>query len=172
MAKNNPKSLVIGIDPCHQNLIELSAKALKKSSKGGLKNLLYVLANVDELPDELSGIADIIYVNFPWGSLLQGIVLGRETTWNNIKKVAKKDANIQIIFGYDKAFEEREVERLQLPELTPLFINEVLVPNLMNFGFDVQIKALSSHELSGYPTTWAHTLRFGQKRTYYRLLLN
>ncbi len=37
---------------------------------------LYVVAAAEELPQELYHKADKIYVNLPWGSLLEGVVKG------------------------------------------------------------------------------------------------
>lgn len=171
MAKENPETLVIGIDSCHQNLIELSAKAAKKPQKGGLSNLLFILANVENLPDELSGIADKVYINFPWGSLLQAVVLTEESAWNSIKKICKPNAIVQIIFGYDILHDKKEIERLGLPILDIAYINNHMVPNLAKFGFELaNIKQLKPQDLSNYPTTWAKKLSFGSDRSYYQLV--
>src|SRR5690349_3100653 len=57
----------IGVDATREHLAEYSAKVGKKPSRGGLPNVLYVLANAGALPEELTGLADVITINFPWG---------------------------------------------------------------------------------------------------------
>lgn len=164
--------MVIGIDPCHENLIEISSKTLKKPSKGGLPNALFILASAENLPTELNGIADHIYINFPWGSLLQGIVLGDEVLWNNIKRIGKKDATIETIFGYDAHHDSKEIQRLGLPHLDELYLNTVLIPKLKNLGFAIlDLKKLTPRDLREYPTSWAKKLSFGQTRSYFHIKL-
>lgn len=162
----------MGIDPCHENLIEVSSKALKKPAKGGLPNLLFVLANVENMPDELTGITDRVYINFPWGSLLQGIVLGHELTWNNIKKICNKNATIETIFGYHASFDKKEIDRLELPPLDESYLKHALIPRLRQLGFaTISMKNVKSQELRNYSTTWAKKLSYGQDRSYYQLTL-
>ncbi len=172
MAKENPQSLVIGIDPCHENLVEISAKALKKLSKGGLANVLYVLSSVETLPRELNGSADKVYINFPWGTLLQGIVLAHELTWNNIKKICKTEALVHVIFGYDPEHDKKEIERLNLPILNEACLQNSMIPKLENLGFSVMnVKSLTYNDLREYPSTWAKKLSYGSHRTFYSVIL-
>ncbi len=159
---------MIGIDTCHENLIETSAKALKKPAKGGLSNLIFVLTNVENLPDDLINIADKIYINFPWGTLLQGVVAVNELTWQNIKKICKANATIQIIFGYNILHDKKEIDRLELPILNEAYFKNMFIPKLEKFGFNVNnIKKLMPADLKNYPTTWAKKLSFGSDRDYY-----
>ena len=172
MAKQNPNSLVIGIDPCHENLVEISSKVLKKPSKGGLSNVLFVLASAENMPYELNNLADHVYINFPWGSLLQGIVLVQETIWNNIRQITKHNAHVEVIFGYDEKYEQKEIVRLGLPRLDQSYLSDFIIPKLELLGFRIQsLKILTLKELQSYPTTWAKKLSYGQERQYYQMIL-
>jgi len=51
-------------------------KATRKIAKGGLPNVLFVQATVENLPEELNESADEIHIHFPWGSLLRSVALG------------------------------------------------------------------------------------------------
>lgn len=42
-----------------------SHKTLRKPAKGGLENTLFAAAAVEELPDELDGVADRLTILFP-----------------------------------------------------------------------------------------------------------
>ena len=75
-AKANPDKFFIGIDANVKPLEKPSIKATRKPSKGGLPNALFVQAAVEDLPEELNGLANQIYVNFPWGSLLRAVMVG------------------------------------------------------------------------------------------------
>src|SRR5438045_3947678 len=61
-----PNAFVIGIDACRENLHEVSRRASD--------NTLFVIANALALPSELYGLATKITINFPWGSLLEGLI--------------------------------------------------------------------------------------------------
>ncbi len=171
LAKNHPDKMVIGIDPNHKGMVDTSRKTLKKPEKGGVKNALFVLAAVDALPDELAGKANQVYINFPWGTLLSGLVLGDEQTWKNIKKICQDKAVIDIILGYDKSLEIKKVNE-NLPVLDKKYFSSVLRSKIKNLGLELtEIKPLSSRILKSYPSTWAKKLSFAQERDFYYLRL-
>jgi 16S rRNA (adenine(1408)-N(1))-methyltransferase len=170
LAKKYPKRLIIGIDPVHKNLIEVSRKVQKKPSKGGLANTLFVLANGLDLPEELTGIADQVYINFPWGSLLIGIITADKKLWENIKSICKLGAVVDLIVGYDKTMETKEVKNLA--DLNLNFFQNDWLPKLREFGFEkVAVEPLSSKVLKNYPSTWAKKLGFGKPRNFYYIRL-
>ena len=69
-ARQNPRKFYIGIDANTRPLEKISEKIHRKPSKGGLPNVLFLQAAVEDLPSELDGVADEVHVHFPWGSLL------------------------------------------------------------------------------------------------------
>jgi 16S rRNA (adenine(1408)-N(1))-methyltransferase len=82
---------VIGIDTCRENLHQVSRKALP--------NALYVIANAEALPVELSGLASHIAVNFPWGSLLTGLFTDGSKVIANLRKIARPGASLEIVLN-------------------------------------------------------------------------
>ncbi len=64
--------LVIGIDPVAAAMADASRRAALPARKGGLPNAAFVVAAAEDLPAELSGLATLVTVNLPWGSLLRG----------------------------------------------------------------------------------------------------
>ncbi len=57
-------------------MAELSRRAARPARNGGLPNALFVLAAAEALPVELASLADLVTVQFPWGSLLRGVLGG------------------------------------------------------------------------------------------------
>src|SRR3978361_142017 len=57
--RQNPGKFFIGLDACRENRVEISRKAPG--------NTLFLIANGEELPVELAGLAGVITLNFPWG---------------------------------------------------------------------------------------------------------
>lgn len=176
LAKENPDRLFIGIDPHQKGLEKLSSKIYKKEAKGGLQNAFFVLANIEDLPEELENTANQVFINFPWGSLLQDIVLVNQKAWENIKMICKDRAIIDIVFGYEDELEEKEIERLNLPKLDIDYVQNHMLPKLESFGFkEEDLKELGLDDLKNYPSSWAKKLSFGSKnRDYYylRLIVN
>ncbi|MGH9881869.1 MAG: methyltransferase domain-containing protein, partial [Pyrinomonadaceae bacterium] len=75
-ARQNPRKFFIGIDANPRPLEKISERIHRKPAKGGLPNVLFLQAAVEELPSELYGVADEVHIHFPWGSLLRALMLG------------------------------------------------------------------------------------------------
>ncbi len=71
-ARQNLNKFYIGIDANPRPLEKISEKIHRKPTKGGLSNVLFIQAAVEDLPSELDGVADEVHIHFPWGSLLRG----------------------------------------------------------------------------------------------------
>jgi len=172
LAKAYPDRLFIGIDPNQTNLVKTSSKIYKKPARGGLKNAFYVLASVEALPDELNGIANQVFINFPWGSLLAGIALCKKSIWKNIQKICKKGAFVDLIIGYDKKRDLSEIKRLTLPDFDEAYIRDVMIPKLEPLGFKhIHTTPLSKERLMHIPTKWSQKHAFGKDRIFFSIRL-
>jgi 16S rRNA (adenine(1408)-N(1))-methyltransferase len=76
-ATREPATLVLGLDANAASMAESSRRAARPARKGGLPNAGFVVAAAEAPPDELLGVASLITVHFPWGSLLRGVI-GRD----------------------------------------------------------------------------------------------
>ena len=66
MAAACPARFAIGVDACRENL--------RAHSRAAPANALYLIAEARALPHALDGQATAITINFPWGSLLGGLL--------------------------------------------------------------------------------------------------
>src|SRR4030095_14337205 len=66
MAERHQENFFIGVDACRENL--------HTNSQRKLANALFVIANAQALPCELVGLVNHVSINFPWGSLLGGLL--------------------------------------------------------------------------------------------------
>lgn len=170
LAKKHPDRFIIGIDPHHTSLEDTSAQIYKKPAKGGIKNALFVLANVTNLPEELNGVANQVFVNFPWSSLLKGIVQVDEQVWAGIKRICQPGAHVDLLFGYNAQHEQQAVG--DLPVLSIRYFTEDMIPKLERIGFTCfEVRKVPTDELKTYPSTWGKKLLFGRDRTYYSVRL-
>jgi len=61
----------MAVDACHTGMRETSRRAARSARRGGLPNAIFVASSLDALPPQLNGLAALVAVHFPWGSLLR-----------------------------------------------------------------------------------------------------
>jgi 16S rRNA (adenine(1408)-N(1))-methyltransferase len=88
IARSRPAWFAIGIDACRENLRDASRKAPD--------NALYVIASAQALPRELYGLAAWITINFPWGSLLTGLLAGDAGLLGGLAALARPIATLEV----------------------------------------------------------------------------
>jgi 16S rRNA (adenine(1408)-N(1))-methyltransferase len=71
-AGREPATLVLGLDASAAAMVEASRRAAGPARKGGRPNARFILAAAEAPPPELGGVAGLVTVQFPWGSLLRG----------------------------------------------------------------------------------------------------
>lgn len=146
IAQANPTCHAIGIDACRENLHEVSRRARA--------NALFVIANAQALPPELDGLAAHITINFPWGSLLEGLLTNNTDILTGLVRLTRPNAILEVRLNGGALTEagwslEDGADR----------VREVLRVN----GFKVQSPmVLVAHDLKAFPTTWAKRLAFGR----------
>src|SRR5215831_11298295 len=120
-AQENPRKFYIGIDANARPLEKISEKIYRKPDKGGLPNVLFLQAAVEDLPAELDAVADEVHVHFPWGSLLRIVATGDEDGLRNLRRICAPDGLLEIVIGLDPERDRSEIERLGLAPLTDEF---------------------------------------------------
>ena len=71
LAVAEPGSFVLGVDPVASAMAESSRRA---AGRDGPRNVVFLAASAVEVANVLPGAADVVRVNFPWGSLLHGVL--------------------------------------------------------------------------------------------------
>lgn len=146
LAQQCPHDFVIGIDANRDNLREVSRRAPN--------NTLFVIANAMALPVELTGLAAQITINFPWGSLIQGLLDGDPALMDGLHTVSRPNAALEVRLNGGALAEagwtfEAGHQRVQ----------QMLSVN----GFALRSPlTLAAGDLKGIPTTWAKRLAFGR----------
>lgn len=164
-AKQDKDAMFIGIDTSVDSMQQYSLKSAKKPEKGGLKNVVYMVANADNLPDDLLCKADKIFINLPWGSLRDGIIKGEHSFLNSIRKIAKENASLEIYISYCNLYEKQEIESRSLPTLTDSYLCNELKAIYKRYGINItQVSVLNNEDLKKIETKWAKKLGYGKKR--------
>ncbi|CAN5674142.1 N/A [soil metagenome] len=171
-AQENPNKFFIGIDANTKPLEKISMKATRKPAKGGLPNVLFVQADVENLPKELNATADEIHIHFPWGSLLRTVIAGQKDVLQSLHRICAPECLIEIVIGIDEERDKSEIERLELPQLSPEYLENVLIPKYKAAGFAILEKGiLSSSDWSKLETSWARKLQSNSNRQVTYLIL-
>lgn len=164
-ARLNPKKFYIGIDANPRPLEKISERIHRRPSKGGASNVLFIQSAIEELPAELDGIADEVHIHFPWGSLLQAVAVGDRPVLENLQRICSHGALLEVIFAVDPDRDSSEMKRLNLPPLSMVYLDSVLVPKYATAGFQVIAKGIIA--ASGWPelkSSWAKRLKGNSKR--------
>lgn len=169
-AKANPEKFFIGIDANTKPLEKISTRITRKPAKGGLPNAMLVQSAVEDLPEELAGIADEIYINFPWGSLLRAVATGEPTVLKHLARVLKPKGTLTITVGVDRVRDRVELDRLAVPELGLSYFKGKLAASYSDTGLRMfDCRELAAGEWSSMETSWARRLGGNEDRRVFRM---
>jgi 16S rRNA (adenine(1408)-N(1))-methyltransferase len=162
-AKQDPETFCIGVDPAAENLREISHKARRKPARGGLPNVLFVVASIESMPEELNGLADRVTVNYPWGSLLELFVTAAQSGLEAIARLGKPGAEVTVLLNASVFEDAAYMERLGLPEFDLSIAEKKLKPGMEKAGFE----SIMCEMLAGSPpnvSSWERRLTAGAGR--------
>ncbi|CAG0935794.1 16S rRNA (adenine(1408)-N(1))-methyltransferase [Thermoflexales bacterium] len=146
VARTRPDCFAIGLDACRENLREASRRTPR--------NALYLIANVLTLPAELQALATEVTINFPWGSLLEGLLAGDAALLAGLAALARPGADLAVRLNGGALAEAG----WSLPG-GAMQIQRVLSANGFNLDQSIELNADVLRQL---PTTWAKRLAFGR----------
>ena len=146
LAHANPADFIIGIDTCRENL--------RTASRTAPANVLFVIADARVPPPELSGLARRLTVNFPWGSLLTGLLTRESAVLTGLAAIAAPNAVVDVRVNGDAlvqaggALEDGAAR---------------LLSALRAHGFRVDhLEEMNADALRRCSTTWARRLAHGR----------
>ena len=146
LARQHPGLGAIGVDLCEANL--------RLGSRAAADNALFVVADALALPAELGRVATHVTVNFPWGSLLRGLLAGHQGLLAGLAAVARGGATLDIRLNAGALAEAGWTLEAG---------SERVAAVLRDAGVDVRaMSVLGPAELRRWPTTWAKRLAFGR----------
>jgi 16S rRNA (adenine(1408)-N(1))-methyltransferase len=154
-ARRNPNKFYIGIDPNTRPLEKISEKIHRKPARGGAPNVLFIQSAIEDLPEELNGVANEVHVHFPWGSLLRAVSTGDLEMMRNLRRVCAEGALLEVVIGIDPVRDKTEIERLGIKAE---FIDEELVENYRAAGFEIVEKGILTSSQS-VDTSWSKRLQ-------------
>jgi hypothetical protein len=82
------------------------------ASRRAAANALFVRAAVEELPYELEGVANVVTVLMPWGSLFEAMLLPRVERLRAVRRLCKPDAELRVVSSLDASRDAAMTGRL------------------------------------------------------------
>ena len=167
-AAADPGRFVVGIDPVAGAMADASRRAARPAGKGGLPNALFVVASAEALPPELRGIADLVTVNLPWGSLLRGALALDPVTADGIAALVRPGGRVELLLAPSPR------DRLAAGVDVRARLDAGLAHDWRALGLRLETaREATPADLAGRRTTWARRLRLGttDDRRAWRLVL-
>jgi 16S rRNA (adenine(1408)-N(1))-methyltransferase len=144
-ARADPTLLAIGLDACRENL--------HRSSRKAPDNALFAIANALDVPGEMHGLATEVTINFPWGSLLAGLLADPETL---LGRLFRPDARPSLTVRLNEGALTEQGVRLEEGA-------QVVWDRLRWAGYRLKPwRGLEAEDLRRCPSTWARRLAFGR----------
>jgi 16S rRNA (adenine(1408)-N(1))-methyltransferase len=135
-----------------------------------MRNLLYVRAALEDLPEELAGLADRVSVVLPWGSLLGAVARPCVSLLVGIRALCQTSAKLTVVFALDPDRYRSEAERLGLVPPVGGDLRSHLAPGYREAGFRIRwVRVLPQAELERWSSTWARRLARGRSRSLWEL---
>lgn len=162
-AQNNKENFYIGLDSSSDSMKKYAIKQYKNK----INNLMYIIMNAQKIDDILFGRFKEIYINLPWGSLLQGIFKEEIKVIENISNLLCDEGIFHICFSYDTKFEKNEIEKRDLPELHDEYFDRIFKPLYDKYFLNVDsIQLISKDELK-FESKWMRVLGESNRRRFY-----
>lgn len=136
-------------------MVEAAKRAARKPSRGGAPNARFIVAAAEALPPELAATADLVTVQFPWGSLLRGIARGEAGIVCPLASVLKPDAEAELrllisVEARDLALGLAALDARGVDRIVRSFGEAGLVP--------IEVRPATRDDLTGARSTWAKRL--------------
>jgi len=145
-ARTFPSHFVIGVDACRENL--------REHSRLKLPNALFIIANAQDLPNELNGLISHITINFPWGSLLESVLAGDPKLMCRLESISSSFTQIDVRLNGGALAEQGWALEAGARKI---------YDNLLQASSQMKTPVmLNAQALRNFPSTWAKRLAFGR----------
>jgi hypothetical protein len=163
-ARSEREALVIGIDSDASRLRETSGRAARAERKVGLTNTMFLVATAETLPGPLAGVADVVTVTLPWGSLLRGLATADPRITAPVVSVLRPEGELELMLSVGP----RDVASGAPP--LDAFGVERLVEAYADTGLRAfEARPVTAADVDAAGSTWARRLGIPDHRGAWRL---
>jgi 16S rRNA (adenine(1408)-N(1))-methyltransferase len=158
-AAAEPDRLVVGVDASAAAMAEASRRAGRRPERGGLPNALFVVAAAEALPPELDGLAGLVSVHFPWGSLLRGLLAADPVIMAGLARAMRPGATLSLLLsmtGRDLGAGAGPVDEATLAALAAAYGRHGLAVT--------RVRPATPADVAASRSTWGKRLGAGARR--------
>ncbi len=146
MAAQHHGRFFIGVDACRENL--------RANSLAKLPNALFIIASALALPHELNGLFSQVNINFPWGSLLESLLEGKDPLINRLFSVTRLCAGMDIYLNAEALKTSGWAWEAGADQIQQI---------LDESGWKIKSRSImNAQTLRAFPSTWSKRLAFGR----------
>ena len=148
-------------------MAESSLRAARPAGKGGMANVVFVVAAAEHPPSELSAIAAEVTILFPWGSLLRGALALDDACCAaaGIAGLVAPAGLVRVLVSIDPR------DRLSVPVLDAADA-AALAARWARYGLTLTaFEPARPAEIDALASSWARRLAAGRDRPVWRLEL-
>ncbi|WP_428559749.1 MAG: hypothetical protein ACP59X_14920 [Solidesulfovibrio sp. DCME] len=169
-AKSKPDTLCIGVDPAAENMLKISSRIGRKPSRGGVDNLLLLVASVENLPPVLNGIATRVTILFPWSGLMRSLVAPDRTVLEAVRALLIPNGFIEALLNLQVFSDQEYRQRHDLPEFDPFHARNPLADEYAKARLRISDWEIVEPGQMTMRTTWGQHLTRGSGRLTLRVV--
>jgi len=163
LAREDPSTLVIGIDPVPENMAESARKAAGSPKKGGAPNAVFIRGAAERMPGPFLGVADLVTVNYPWGSLMRIVAEPVVEDLRKLRSVCKPGADLRVHLNQAVLADREYLERLGMETIGDPRTDDGLIEAYAAAGFVVHDRSVFAGD-PPFRSRWARQLIRGSAR--------
>jgi 16S rRNA (adenine(1408)-N(1))-methyltransferase len=158
-ATAQPDRLVVGVDANAAGMATASRRAAARPARGGLPNVVFVVAAAEALPAELDGVADLVTMHFPWGSLLGGLLGAEAAIMAGLTRVLRPGGTLRLLVSSTDRDRGAGVAPIQAATL------QALAGSYATWGLAVtEVRPATPADVAAAHSTWGKRLGAGTRR--------
>ena len=152
IAAAQPDTLSIGVDANAAAMADSSRRASR--GRTALPNALFAVAAAERPPEALHGLAGSLTVNFPWGSLLRGMLGEDDAVLTGVARLMAPGADGAVLLSV-----------LPRDGMPPVPARASLATVYERHGLElVEMRPATAEEVAASGSSWAKRLRAGRDR--------
>ena len=155
----------MGVDALEAPMAASIRRAAAKPARGGVANARFLVRDALDPPGDLRGRAELVTVNYPWGSLLRAVAAPEPEGLAAVVSWLAGGGRLVALLNASAAEDSAYAERLELPPLDGDHVEGRLVPGWREAGLaEVGARLLAPGEEPPHRTTWGQRLVRGSGR--------
>jgi predicted RNA methylase len=156
-AAQHPERLLVGLDPVAGAMSDAANRVTRPRTRQD--NVLFVVASVEQMPAELTGVFDRVFVLLPWGSLMRGLILADPEVLGPLASVGQPGAEYTFTLNLRIFSDPVPIEVQDLPEVTVAYVHDHLTDLYREHGLEItSARLLDRVDLDALRTTWVRRL--------------